>query len=358
MDHTFEEEYPSGKGGRFQKKSKKRKGLAVLRWILIALLALLAAAVIAIVIFVNAKLNQINRPDQSETWLTPEQAASIPDETDLPMGSEEPGGAVTEPDITWPSEEDEMLLGEEDEIINILLIGQDRRPGEARARSDSMILISVNKDTDKISMVSFLRDNYVQIPGGYRDNRLNVAYSYGGMELLDEALAVNFGIYVDANIEVDFSGFQKIIDLLGGVNIYLTQAEAEYINGGVTAGMNHLNGELALCYSRIRKLDSDFGRTNRQRNVLNSLMNSFQNISLSRALELVDTIFPMVTTDMTNSELISYVTEILPIFKASSEINSFSIPQEGEYYDATIRSMMVLVPDLSACRQRLIDELR
>lgn len=83
---------------------------------------------------------------------------------------------------------------EDDELINILLVGQDRRNGESRQRSDTMILCSINPKTGETSLVSFLRDLYVQIPGGYADNRLNATYRFGGFELLDATLTENFGI--------------------------------------------------------------------------------------------------------------------------------------------------------------------
>lgn len=344
-----------GSGQRKNKKAKRR----IIWWVLLGILIFLLAMLVAASIFVVSKLNKINRVDPNETRISPEQAATVPDETDVPpdpSGSNAP--IVNEQDVTLATvPEDDILIGESEEIVNILLIGQDRRPGEARARSDSMILVSFNKDANTITMVSFLRDNYVQIPGGYRDNRLNVAYNFGGMELLDEALEVNFGIYVDANIEVDFTGFTSVIDTLGGVDVYLTEAEADYLGGGLSAGMNHLSGDEALSYSRIRKLDSDFGRTNRQRNVLESLFNSFRNISLSDALNLADQLFPLLTTDMTNMEMIGYITELLPVLSAADGIESLHIPGDGNYYDATIRGMMVLVPDLNACREQLREAL-
>ena len=90
-------------------------------------------------------------------------------------------------------------------IVNILLVGQDRLEGEGRTRSDSMILCTFNKRTRELTLTSFLRDLYVQIPG-YGGNRINAAYAYGGMELLEQTLEQNFGVQVDGIVEVDFSG--------------------------------------------------------------------------------------------------------------------------------------------------------
>ena len=113
-------------------------------------------------------------------------------------------------------------------VINILLIGQDRREGESRARSDTMILVSVNTERKSISLVSLMRDLYVQIPG-YSDNRINAAYQWGGMELLDETVLENFGVEVDGNVEADFEQFETIIDILGGVDVEMSKGEAEYM---------------------------------------------------------------------------------------------------------------------------------
>ncbi|MFQ9799037.1 MAG: LCP family protein [Clostridia bacterium] len=100
-------------------------------------------------------------------------------------------------------------------MVNILLIGQDRREGEGRQRSDSMILATINKKSQSIYLTSFMRDMYVPIPG-YSDNRINAAYAFGGMDLLDDTIETNFGIHIDGNVEVDFSGFKTLIDMMGG----------------------------------------------------------------------------------------------------------------------------------------------
>ena len=110
---------------------------------------------------------------------------------------------------------------EDDHLINILLVGQDRREGEGRQRSDTMILCSINLETGETSLISFLRDLYVQIPGGYSDNRLNATYAFGGFDLLDATLTENFGVSIDGNFEVDFTGFEAIIDMVGGIDIEL-----------------------------------------------------------------------------------------------------------------------------------------
>ena len=146
-----------------------------------------------------------------------------------------------------------------------------------------------------------------------------------------------------------------IVDALGGVDIELTGAEAAWI-GGVGSGMNRLNGEKALAYSRIRKLDSDFGRTNRQRKVLVAMLERVRNLSLKELLSLTDTIFPMITTDMSNGDIIKYVTDFFPML-LDLQLTTQSAPQDGEYYFGRINGMSVLVPDMEAINTRLKETL-
>ena len=130
-------------------------------------------------------------------------------------------------DVTFPDYDAD--IGRDSDIINILLIGQDRREDETRARSDSMILCTFHKSEKKLTMTSFLRDTYVKIPG-YGQNRINVAYAAGGMSLLNKTLENNFGVHIDGNVEVDFYQFADIVDLLGGVEVDLRNDEAQWVN--------------------------------------------------------------------------------------------------------------------------------
>lgn len=273
------------------------------------------------------------------------------------------GEEIDPNDINWGNPADQIGAGKD--IINILLIGQDRREGEGRSRSDSMILCTINKSAKTVTMTSFMRDMYVQIPG-YMDNRINASYAYGGMELLNECLNVNFGVVIDGNVEVDFSGFQEVINLIGGIDIELTAAEARYLNRwgnwdvednagewSLTEGVNHLNGSQALAYSRIRQIgNGDYGRTNRQRVVLAELMEGAKSLSTAQANKMLQKILPLLTTDMTNQQLVGLIMEILPML-SDMTINTQQIPADGAHYGAYIREMAVLVPDLEKNREIL-----
>ncbi|MCI7640015.1 MAG: LCP family protein [Clostridiales bacterium] len=246
-------------------------------------------------------------------------------------------------------------------IVNILLIGQDRREGEETARSDSMILCTYHRKTGNVTMTSFLRDLYVPIPG-HHDNRINAAYSEGGAALLDQTLRENFDLHIDGNIEVDFSQFSQIIDLLGGVELELREDEAAEINketgSTLSAGVQLLNGEQALTYARIRKLDADgdFSRTSRQRKLMNALLGSYRNIKWKDLLPLIDELLPLISTDMNYGRLVLLAMEILPKL-SDAQITNQRIPADGTFTDERIDGMAVLSADLEANRQLLRETL-
>lgn len=331
----------------------KSAGKAV-KILLCVIAVLVVTGIVAGVLFVNSKLNQINRVEPEQESLSEEEIEQILFETDPP--DEEFVGEVLNPeDVTMPEEPAEQIVME-DTVVNILLIGQDRRPGQKRQRSDAMILCTVNTETKTLTMTSFLRDTYVKLPTfngkKYSSNRLNVPYAIGGFEMLDECLMLNFGVEVNHNVEVDFSGFQNVVDAMGGVDIELTRSEARHLGGGLKEGMNHLTGEQALAYSRIRKLDNDFGRTNRQRKVLSALLEQVKHLGLAELLELADTIFPMITTDMENKDIVKYVTDFFPLL-SELQIVTQSVPADGEYRGASIHGMSVLVPDMEKINEKL-----
>ena len=262
-------------------------------------------------------------------------------------------------DVTFPDYDAD--IGRDSDIINILLIGQDRREDETRARSDSMILCTFRKSEKKLTMTSFLRDTYVKIPG-YGQNRINVAYAAGGMPLLNKTLENNFGVHIDGNVEVDFYQFADIVDLLGGVEVDLRNDVAQWVNretgSGLSEGTNLLNGQQALAYARIRKLDADgdFSRTNRQRKVITALLDAYRDTSLSSALSLLEQVLPLITTDMTDREILGYAVSLFPLM-TGGEVVSQHIPAAGTYASRNIDGMAVLVADLEANRQVLKDTL-
>lgn len=259
----------------------------------------------------------------------------------------------------------------DDGVINILLIGNDSRSNGEDGRSDAMILLSINSSTKKMYMTSLLRDMYVEIPG-YKGNRLNAAYSYGGAELLMETIELNFGISVNRYMLVNFEAFANLVDAVGGVDLELSSKEVEYVNAYLweynvltnrpegtdymdtsLSGMIHLNGPQALAYTRNRYMGTDFGRTERQRKVLGAIIKKAPKAMITNSGELINGLLPNLTTNLTKGEC--YRLGFAGAQALGYEIIQGSIPLEGTYQNATIRDMSVLEVDFAANKQYLQD---
>lgn len=332
---------------------------------LCVLLALILAAMIIGTIYVESVFSRISGLNQAT--LSSAEIENLMTMTNDP-GELDPTAPTFEPeDVTIPTEPAEVIVSGED-VINILLVGQDRREGQGRQRSDAMILCTINKSTKTITLTSFLRDIYLMIPGYYRQ-RINVSYQLGGFKTLNDTLEHNFGVRADHCIEVDFSGFQNIVNVLGGVDVELTQAEADYLNKRgnwdtnqgdfdwhLTAGVNRLDGEQALAYSRIRALDSDWGRTNRQKVVLSALLQKAKTMELGQITDFIDEVIPMIATDMTPSEIIGYAMDLLPIL-GDATINNQTIPASGTWQYATIKGDSVITVNFEKNQQFLKDTI-
>lgn len=238
---------------------------------------------------------------------------------------------------------------------HILLIGQDSTEEEPRSRADCILLCSFQPDNGTITMVSFLRDLYVEIPG-YGCNRLNAAYAFGGMALLRDTLRKNFGIPIDGCVESDFSRFPQLIDLLGGVTMALRADETEEINSQnlgnpLQPGVQHLNGQQALAYARIRKLDADgdFSRTARQQALVKAMLYRFRNASVPKLLQVFRSISAIVSTDIPRGRIPGLIAELSPTLHQLN-IQNQQIPTEDSYTYQTIGGMSVLVPDIQKNR--------
>jgi len=260
-----------------------------------------------------------------------------------------------------PVETVTMESMKEDGVINILLIGNDSRDAGKDGRSDAMILLSISKKTQSIVMLSLLRDMYVEIPG-YKDNRLNAAYSFGGAELLMETLEQNLGIEVHRYIQVNFQAFAGLVDAVGGVDLELSNEEVQYVNGYLTEynmlegrpegtdyldsgayGMLHLNGPQALAYCRIRYIGSDFARTQRQRDVLMAVIKKAPKALLTNAGELLEGLLPNLTTNLTEAECRELSLQVINL--ARYELAQTRIPIDGSYQNAKIDGKSVLQVD-------------
>lgn len=324
-------------------------------------LALVLVAMLVVTAVIQGILNQVNIIPSDDT-LPPDVTVSGTQPTE-PLLPSIPG--QTEP--TQPAD----IIAHKD-LVNIMLVGQDRREGQAgRTLSDVMILCTFNKRNNTITMTSFLRDSYVKIPE-IGMNKMNQAYFRGGTDWLKQTMLDNFGVQVDYFLEVDFGSFKSIVNTLGGVEINLTAEEAEYMNtyildgiqyepGSLKPGVNLLNGDQALEYARIRKVGGtgDFGRTDRQRTVLDAIFNKCKTMDLFTALNMVNTLLPYIRTDIPRDSIISLATELFPLL--GGQLIQQRVPADGSWslLDVPMGSydVEVIVIDFAKTHRFLLDTL-
>ncbi len=240
----------------------------------------------------------------------------------------------------------------DDSYVNVLLIGTDK-DSNGTSRSDSMILVTIDKENKKLKFTSFMRDTWVEIPDN-GEAKLNAAYAYGGAELLMDTIEQSFKVDIDNYVMVNFDMFEKLIDALGGVTVEITEEEAEFMNrttsAKVNVGTNTLNGDYALTYCRIRKLDSDFMRTQRQRKVLTALFGQITDNPL-KAIKGMTEVIPLVTTDISPIKLTCMVFSAVSLLSYSND--DMRIPVDGAYENKMMYGQDSLVPDLEENQEAL-----
>ena len=255
-------------------------------------------------------------------------------------------------------------------VKSVLVIGTDTRdPNEERGRSDSMILVSMNSRTDQIYMTSFMRDAYVDIPG-YGSDKLNAAYSYGGPELLMDTLEENFDVHIDDYVMITFAACAAMIDAVGGVELEISDREAEAVNEILISEVNEimgddreddlldgggkltLDGKQALSYSRIRYVgNADFERTERQRTVMSQVMSKVKGNPF-RLLPVCMGALPKMTTNMSALGLYGYALTT-PFKLATYDMQQQRVPADGTFQGADVGGQSVLEIDLDAAKQQL-----
>ena len=256
-------------------------------------------------------------------------------------------------------------------VINILLIGQDRREGqEAQMRSDSMVLLSIQKSTGTILLTSLMRDMFLPVAGG-KYGPLNLTYYAGGMELLNDTIEQDFGIHIDADLEVDFFRFIDLIDRLGGLDLELTQEEADWLNGttgsywqeewnadagidnsgwNLHAGWNSMTAEQVADYCRLRAVGkSDWERTERQRTVIMEILRKLRLQSRGDQLRFLHQAVPLIRTDLKLGTLCRI--GAAAVFHRFTEFENYRIPLEDAYrstniYSSDYGNLNQLIPDL------------
>lgn len=328
--------------------SKKKKAKKKWPRVLCAILALVLILAIGSYGFIQWELGRIQRDSRNE--VTDEEIKNEIDTQDHFGLGEANADTVNDPNVT-----------------NILLIGQDRRTGDkAEMRSDAMIICSINKKTKNIGLTSLMRDMYLPIPG-YGYGMLNSTYLIGGFDLLNETIEKNFGIPIHGNVEVDFDRFLGLMDILGSLDLNLTEEEATFLNNmqgtnwakashaqyagdGLTAGVNSLNSKQVLLYCRMRKnVGGDWGRTDRQRKVIMASFDKLKNSGAKSILTFVHQAMPLLTTNMSNTSIIKLAYAVTS-YKMSTE-KSHRLPYEGSYtQEVREETLHVLIPDIRANR--------
>lgn len=343
-----------GKGGKYLNKkapAAKKGKKKVLKTVLIVLLVLVVLLVGAGVWYYNYLLGLLTRPDEVTV---PTGSATVGTMPTIPpevvVDATEETVAATEE--TWPT------IVSDQNITNIMLVGQAAREGEEGRIADTMILCSINRETKTLTMTSLMRDlrlvwpEYIDINGKPHtgNNRINMAYNMGyrwagnnpkgGMDVLAGIVEYNFGVKVDHTVEINFDTFQEVMEMMDGVLVNLTQDEIDYLQENYPAsntaktlqpGWNRLSPYLSLGYARMRKVGhGDFERTERQRKVITAMLWELAQMNIFEINKMFTTLLPSIVTDMTNEEITNYALEFIPIIK-DLKLQSQRIPFDGTY---------------------------
>jgi len=259
--------------------------------------------------------------------------------------------------ITKNAYVDEGDLLHSSRVKNILIIGSDGREEVSGERADTMILFSIDKKNKQLKLTSFLRDSYVYIPSEGYEDKLNAAYSLGGAQLTMDTLEYNYGIKIDGYITINFEVFKQFINLIGGIPIDVQDYEADYMVDElkyiyIKPGVNVMNGNAALMYCRMRYLDDDFHRTQRQRKVIKAVVTKVAKTNLFKLMGIVKDVVPNIRTDISRNQLISLGAGAALKF-LRYDIVQQQIPANGTWWDERIDGADVIVFDLDENREIL-----
>lgn len=251
-------------------------------------------------------------------------------------------------------------------IKNIALFGIDSADGVGR--SDSMMIATVDPVHDKLKITSLMRDSYVNIDG-YGYDKLNHAYAFGGPELSIKTINQTFGLNIEDFVAVDFASLPKVIDILGGIELDITDEELQYINGYIDdinskdgtysphisyAGPQHVDGVQALAYSRIRYTSGgDYERTRRHRTVLEQLFNKALTVSPTQYPTIINQLLPYVKTNLGATDILSLATKVATMGGGTLEQDRF--PRDGYCWGENIDGIYYLGFDETATKQQMMD---
>ena len=341
-ENNPESRHAAPKGGKPVKRHRYKKSVRVTVSILSSLMVVVSVLLMTAGGYVMHAMNLIVGDEEIDGNYV----------DSLPPDDEDPDVSI---DTSFnPSDYDKSevskitLRGNTKDVTNLLLLGIDARTMKERGRSDSMIIVTINKKNKTIKLSSLLRDTAVTIPGRDKNGdgqddyaKLNAAYAYGGFNLLSKTIEQNFRLKIDKYVGVNFVVFPIAVDAMGGIDIYMTAKEASKVCApgqkledwergfkkiGTESKVYHLNGYQALQYSRIRHIDSDFNRTGRQRKVIEQLIVKAKTMSFGTLNTILNQVLPQLMGYALNAG--SYANYAID--------TSFHLPENGKYKGWTL----------------------
>lgn len=315
---------------RSERNKKKKKKKKIWPIILASMVGLFVMAVSGGYLYVNNVLNKIDKVDIDESKL------GVNDELSKKYGK----------------------------VQNIALFGVDSTDG-GNGRSDSTMILTIDREHKKLKITSLMRDSYVSIDG-HGNDKLNHAYAFGGPELAIRTINQNFGLNIKDFATVNFSSLPKIIDILGGVDIDIDSEELKYINDYINdlnrlnktnvssitkTGLQKLNGTQAMAYCRIRyTTGGDYKRTERHREVLEKLFEGIKEVSVAKYPTILNDLMPMVKTSLSTSEILGLGTNMVNMGK---NLEQDRFPKDSDGKESMINGVYYLQFDKNTTKNKL-----
>lgn len=356
-------------------KHKKTGNGKIIFKVILLIILLILLAILSVVAFFTAKLDLIQYADEIDTSVY--NSETVPEETSEPEATEEADTGNI--DIEGLEQVETMPvipegeIEEDENVINILILGTDERTKQfsVNARSDAMILVSINKEANTVKLVSLERGMGVPIlEGQYAGNYdiLTHIFRYGGADLVVKTVREVLKVDVDHYVRFNFYAVKEIVDILGGIDMELTALEAVTLNyilaenattssqKSLVEGMNHLDGGMTLAFARLRSIDSDWQRIERQRKVIIAAVDALKGSGMTELNNLIDECLPMIQTNLTKleiAELMLYAPNLL-----NASFDQMTIPVQGTYGGATgLNGQGMFAPDYELNSQILYDFL-
>jgi len=242
-------------------------------------------------------------------------------------------------------------------VINIILLGSDEAPDRYGHRTDTIMILSLDSDSGKVTLLSIPRDLFVYVPGRSMD-RINVADTFGGVEMVYQTILYNFGIEIDHWVRANFIGFETAVNHLEGIEV---QVEGHLYDecGGVYydyyPGTYHMNGHQALCYARMRKTSSDFDRIRRQQEVLKAMFQKLLSLDgLTKLPQLYGEFNKWVGSDIGLADLLPFIPLASSLASGESSFGGYSINTNMiNHWTMPISGAQVLLPDRDKIQEHL-----